>query len=247
MLSFVDAGEERRWFRFLSRWSLFAGVVYLGLLLVMIFGVMPASQNSTLPEEYFELGAAIESPAVYRLAIALDVAAWLALGGFFVAFAAILIPRAPVRGVLVAACGAGQVIGLAGAYLRLSGTSDLAARYEGAAPDRREALLDSYLDLQLVVSSHFDAGALLWSTALILVASATWSVAGFPRWLAALIGLPGILQLANAVFSLVTGLDYLAFLFILALLLLIAGFFTLAWRFWRKTPGSTPEGGDASG
>lgn len=107
----VGAGEDRRWFGFLSRWSLFAGVVYLGLLLVMIFGVMPASQNSPLPEEYFELGAAIENPAVFRLAIALDVADWLALGGFFVAFAAIFISRAPVRGVLVAACGVGQVLG----------------------------------------------------------------------------------------------------------------------------------------
>lgn len=141
---------------------------------------------------------------------------------------------------------AGQVIGLAGAYLRLGGTSDLAARYEDAAPDGREALLNSYLDLQLVVSSHFDAGALLWSIALILVASVMWSVAG-PRWLTALIGLPGILQLSNAVFGLVTGLDYLAFLFILALPLLIAGFFALAWRFWRKTPGPAPEGDDAYG
>ena len=112
-----------------------------------------------------------------------------------------------------------MVIGLAGAYLRLSESSELAARYEGVAPDWPEALLRSYPDLQLVISSHFDAGALLWSTALILVASATWSVAGFPRWLVAL---PGILQFANAVFSLATGPDYLAFLFVLALLLLIA-------------------------
>ena len=115
-----------------------------------------------------------------------------------------------------------MVIGLAGAYLRLSETSELAARYEGVAPDWPEALLRSYPDLQLVISSHFDAGALLWSTALIIVTSATCSVAGFPRWLVALIGLPGILQFANAVFSLATGLDLLAFLFVLALLLLIA-------------------------
>lgn len=82
----------------------------------------------------------------------------------------------------------------------------------------------------------------MWSTALILAASAVWSVAGFPHWLAALIALPGALQLTNVVFSLATGLDSLAFLFIFALLLLIVGFFALAWWFWRKLPGPTPEG-----
>lgn len=34
MLSLVAAGEERRWFAFLSRWSLLAGLAVMGLLLL---------------------------------------------------------------------------------------------------------------------------------------------------------------------------------------------------------------------
>lgn len=114
MTAFVDVGGSGSWSRFLSRWSLLAGAVILALMLAFVLGILPAGQGGDLPPRYFELAAAIESPAVYRLTIALDIATWLALGGFLVALGAIIYHRAPVRGGLVAACGVGQVSGLIG-------------------------------------------------------------------------------------------------------------------------------------
>lgn len=241
MSLFVESGEDRRWFGFLSRWSLFGGVVILGMMLTFSVGVLPAGQNDELPPEYFELAAAMDSPVLYRLTTALDLGTWLALGGFFVALAAILYRRAPVRGVLIAACGIGQISGVIGAYTRLLGTSELAAGYGTAAPDEQEALLRSYSDLQLTVFSHFGVGTLLWSVALLLAASAVWSLEGLPRWLAALIALPGVVELPSSVLRIATDAG-LEFLLPLELLLLVVAFFSVSWVFRRRAPGAVPDG-----
>jgi len=227
--------EDTRWWRFLARWSLLAGLVDLGLLLAFSFVVFPAAQNSLLSEEYFELVAAAHNPALYRLTIALDVTGWLALSGFFITLAAILIRRAPIRGAFLAACGIGQVAGAIGAFIRLTGTTALAGRYVTAAPDQQAALLQSYLDLQLVVSAHFATGALLWGTSLVLAASIAWSLTQFPRWLAIVIALPGIIELPKSILQIVTGMD-LGFLILLELPLLMVAFFAVAGVFWRRTP-----------
>lgn len=244
MSSFVDAGEDRRWFGFLSRWSLLSGAVVLGLMVSFVAGVLPAGQNSNLPPEYFELAAAMESPVIYRLTIALDVAVWLALGGFFVAFGAALYHYAPVRGVLVAACGVGQVSGLIGAFMRLNGTIGTAELYESAGPDRQEALLQSYSYLQSAFFSHFNAGSLLWSAALLLAASVLWSLDGFPRWLAVVIALPGVVRLPQSILSIATGLD-LGFLILLELLLLVVAFLSVFWTFRGRARRTVPEGSGA--
>src|SRR5438034_8034797 len=122
MVSINDAGDAR-WYRFLSRWSLVAGLVGLGLFLAFFITILPASQNSSLPAEYVELVAASQSPVLYRLTIILDLAGWFGLGGFFLALAAIFARRTPIRGMFVLACGLGMVVGVVGAYARVGGTS----------------------------------------------------------------------------------------------------------------------------
>ena len=232
MSALIDT-TDTRWFRFLSRWALLAAFAELGLLLAFFIVVLPAGQNSPLPEEYFELVAASRNPALYRLTITLDVAGWVALGGFFITLAALFIRRASTRSTFLAACGVGMVSGFIGAYTRLNGTSALAARYLAAAPDQQAALLQSYLDLQRVVFAHFNAGTLLWGIAFVLAASVAWSMAEFPRWLTVLIALPGLVEAPKSVIQIVTGAD-LGFLILLEGPLLMVVFFAVAWGFWRR-------------
>lgn len=145
---------------------------------------------------------------------------------------------------LVAACGVGQVSGLIGAFIRLNGNSETAELYAGAAPDRQEALLQSYSYMQSAVFSHFDAGSLLWGVGLLLAASVVWSLEGYPRWLAAVIALPNVLRLPVIVIEIATGLD-LGFAFLPQFLLLIAAFFSVFWTFRRRARRAVPEGSGA--
>jgi hypothetical protein len=239
MSSLIDVGDTR-WFRFLARWTVIAGLVNLGLLLAFSIFVLPAVQNSPLPEDYVELVAASHSLALYRLTITLDLTAWLMLGGLFITLAAVLARRAPIRATFLAACGMGQVVGLLGAFARLQGTSELAAQYVTAVPDQQAALLQSYHDLQLFFTSAFGIGALLWGVALVLAASVAWSTATFPRWLSILIALPGIIELPKSLVQIVTGAD-LGFLILLELPLLIVAYFAVAAVFWRRAPARAPE------
>lgn len=227
--------ESHVWLRFLSRWSLFAGLVVLGLFLAFFIGVVSASQNSPLPSEYMELVAASRSPAMYRVAITFDVLSWLMLGGFFITLAALLARRAPIRSTFLTACGIGQVAGVIGAFTRLTGTSSIAAQYVTAVPAQQALLRRSYLDLVLVFTAHFGAGQLLWAVAFLLGAWGAWSMKEFPRWLTVLIALPGIIALAQILLQLLTGADFFV-LFFLALPLFIVVFFATAGVFWRRKP-----------
>lgn len=234
--------DVQHWFKFLSRWALFGGLTYLGVLGLFFAIIMPASENSPLPPahagefEFLDLAAAIQNPGLYRLFIAFDVAAWLALGGFFLTLAAIFARRAPIRSTFLAACGLGQLAGVIGAHTRFEVTN-LAARYL-ATPEHQEMLFQSYLDLMLTFTSQFGAGALLWSTALVIAASVSWRVAEFPRWLTVVVGSAGLLMLIKQLTRLLTSVD-IAFLFFPALLLLIVTFFGMALVFWRSTPALT--------
>jgi hypothetical protein len=234
MSALIDAGNTH-WFKFMSRWALLAGLLQLGLLLAFFSVVLPAAQNSPLPVEYAEIAAASRNPALYRLTITLDVADWLALGGFLITLAVLLVRQAPIRGTFIAACGMGMVSGFVGAYTRLNATSELAARYLTAAPDQQATLLQSYLDIQRAISADFSAAGLLWGLALVLAASAAWSMAEFPRWLTVLIALPGLIQLPKTVFEIATGANLFLILIILEEPLLIVAYFAVARAFWRQT------------
>jgi hypothetical protein len=202
------------------------GLVLLGVLVA--FGViMTASAGGALPPEYDELVGAIRLPALYRTATALDVAGWLGLGGFFALAAAAFARRAPLRSLLIAGCGIGQLAGAIGAFTRLAGISALAAQYVIATPDRQPALLRAFLDLQLVIGAHFAAGSLLWSIGLLIVASAAWSARALPRWLTGLIALTGVCNLAGDIIGIV-GAPLPCALFILPLTLLTTSLFGVA-------------------
>ena len=238
MSSFSDA-TERLWFRVLSRWSLVAGLMIVSLLTVAITVVLPASQRSTLPAEYGDLVAAASNPALYRLFAAFDMAVWLALGGLFVTLAALFARVAPIRSAFIRVCGIGQVMGFFGAVVRLAGITDLAARYASAAPDQQAALLLPYLNLQLVLNCAFRAGSMLWGAAFVLAATVAWSSLAFPRWLAVLLAVPGILILSSAISFILTGVEF-GFLLLPGLVLLIVNFWSLAALFWRRAPAGAP-------
>lgn len=226
MSSIIDS-EITRWFRFLSRWALLAGLVNLGLLVAFSIVVLPTAQNSPLPEEYLELVAAGNNPAMYRLTIM--------LGVLFLTLAALFAEHNSIRSVLLAACGVGMVSGFIGAYMRLLGTNGLAVQYLTAAPDEKASILQMYFILQGLFIAHFSAGALLWGIAFLLAASAAWSMAEFPRWLTVLLALPGLVQVPKSVIEIVTGTD-LGFLILLQIPLAITVYFALAIVFWRGAP-----------
>jgi hypothetical protein len=234
-------------FRFLSLWAVFAGI--MDMVMYVIYPILSSgSDGSLLPQEYDELMWAINRPALYHIAITLDVLGWLTLGVFFLALTAILIRPAPIRGALIAGCAAGQLVGCAGAFVRLNGISDLATHYARVAPDQQAALLRSYADLQLIINSLFTAGGTLWAIALLLVASVLWSRAEFPRWLTGLIALPGLLNLISNIVGMVTGAQLPFLIEILGLMLLTPMEFAVAWVFWRRvrTSQTNPQPAEAA-
>jgi len=238
--------DHASWLRFLARYALLAVMIDLITWPLVVLWFLPASQGSPLAPAYDELVAATHSPGVYRVLITLDVAGWLMLGIFLITLAALFARHAPIRSTLVAACGIGQVAGMSGAFLRLTGISDLAAHYVTAAPDQKAALLRSFLDLQLVINSLFTAGGTLWAIAFVLAASAAWSSAAFPRWLAGLIALPGILNLTSNLFEMVTGSEILFVVNIVSVFLLTVVNFAVAGVFWRHAWAFSRRSGDAA-
>lgn len=239
MSSLVDIGNAN-WFRFLSRWALLTGLNYLGLILAILMLVIPTSQNSPLPETYFELVAAARSPAFYRLAIALDISAWIAFGGLLITFAALFVRYAPIRSSFIAASGVAMVSGFIGACFRLAGTSALAVSYLTVTSGEQAAILQSYMELLRLINILFSAGGLLGGIGLLLTASAAWSIAVFPRWSNVLLALSAVLQISKAAIELATGAD-LGLLALLANILVIIGLFAIARVFWQRLPASLAE------
>jgi hypothetical protein len=226
------AGDTGRWYRFLSRWVLFAGTAYLGLIVLFISLILPAGRDGSLPQDYLELTAATRELALYRLTIAFDVASWLGLGGFLIAIAGLFFARAPIRSTFIAALGIGALVGFFGACLRLAGIPDLAARYLAATTAQQAPQLHSYLDLQHQINVSFSAGGLLTSLALLLAASIAWRASSFPRWVTVLLALAGILGTAKGGIELTTGAD-LGPLGLLCAALLIISFLRIAGTLWR--------------
>ena len=234
MSSLMDTGSAN-WFRLLSRWALLTGIMYLGLILAFLTLVIPASQNSPLPETYFELVAATRSPILYRLTIGVDVITNLALGGLLITLAASFAHRAPIRSTFIAAGGVGMLSGFIGACFRLAGTSALATSYLTVTPVEQAAILQSYLDLLRLVNILFSAGGLMAGIAMLLATSVAWSMAQFPRWSNVLLALSAVMQISKAIIELATGAD-LGLLGLLGSILLIVALFGVASAFWRRVP-----------
>jgi hypothetical protein len=193
-----------------------------------------------LPETYFELIAAARNPLFYRLTIAIDIAAWLALGGLLIAFAALFGRHAPIRSSFIAASGVGVVSGFIGACFRLAGTSALAASYLTVIPGEQAEILQSYVELLRLINILFSAGGLLAGIGLLLAASVAWTMAEFPRGSNVLLAISAILHISKAAIELGTGAD-LGPLALLANILVIIGLFVIAAVFWRRQPASEAQ------
>lgn len=190
--------ESARWLRFLSRWALAMVLTALALLAVFLGGIGFAPSDDALGTTYSEFLQAARSPVMHRVFTALDGLGWVMMGGALLVLAVVLKDRAPVRALLIAACGIGMFTGVLRALMRLVGVSDLAAQYAGATPAQRTALLQPMLVLYEIIRAHFVAGDVLAGAGWLLVTSVGFAFAGFPRWLTGWFALAGVLSLLQA-------------------------------------------------
>jgi hypothetical protein len=216
------------WAKFVARSALLLGLAGLALMamFVAVLGVDPS-------DPYSELAAAARNPAAYRLSAFLDMLTWVGIGGVLLAFAGTFAARAPMRALLLAALGAGQVVGYLGGALRLGAISELGTRYAAAAPDQQAALGQIYLTLAQVTFTHYGAGQWLYGPGYLLIAWLAFSQAGVPRWVTVWFALMGLYAVANqlsfvALGSLLPGVFFLVFMLGQDLVSL-----ALAITFWR--------------
>jgi hypothetical protein len=166
----------------------------------------------------------------------LDMLAWFGIGGVLLAFGGYFAVHAPVRALVMAAAGAGQVIGALGGYMRLGVVSDLAVRYVTASPDQRAAIEQAFVSLPQVVASHYGAGQWLYGIGYLLVASLAFSHGGVPRWMTVWFAVMGMYSIANqlsvvAVGALLPGVLFLVFMLGQDLVSLV-----IAVTWWRGAP-----------
>ena len=223
--------NEADWGRFVARSALLLGVAGLALMAIFL-AVVPVDPS----EPNAELVAAARNPAVYRVAALLDMLAWFGIGGVLLAFGGYFAARAPIRALVLAAAGAGQVIGALGGYMRLGVVSDLAVRYVTAAPDQRAAIEQAFVSLPQVVGSHYGAGQWLYALGFLVIASLALSHGGVPRWMTVWFALMGMYAIANqllvvAVGALLPGVLFLVFMLGQDLVSLV-----IAVTWWRGAP-----------
>lgn len=234
-LALTQTGDEStRWLRFLSRWALATVIMGVALLVVYIGGIGFAPSDNALGAKYSELLQAVRAPVMYRLAMVFDALGWLMMGGALVILAAILQRQAPIRSLLIAACGVGLIVGVLGGVMRLVGNSDLAAQYASSAPAQQTALLGPTLALYETVSALFVVGDFLGGAGWLLVASAGFALAAFPRWLAVWFTVAGALSMLQGVTS---ALDMFSFpVLLLTIILGVLGVHAaMAVAFWRPS------------
>lgn len=194
--SLANDSFPARLFHFLSRWAM---VTLLMLLMTMVLyggGVGSATADNALGTQYAELFQSVRSPILYRLDTLSETFHWLMIGGSLIILAGLLDRRTPILAAVVAVCGIAQLFGSLASLMRESGISDLAARYASAGPVQQAALLQSFLDLNRVIQPHYASATLLQGAGFLLVGWAAWRWTGFPRWLAALLAIAGLLGLA---------------------------------------------------
>jgi hypothetical protein len=237
--------EAARWLRFLARWALVTALMVIALMVVNLGGVGFAPSDSALGAEYSELLQAVRAPGMYRASMVLDALGWVMMGGTLLALAAILKSRAPIRALLIGACGIGSLTGVLGGFMRLVGISAFAAQYAVAAPDQQSALLPAALALREIISAHFVAGDFLVGAGWLLVASVGLAWAAFPRWVAGWFALAAGLSFLQGATSAVG-----AFSFPVLLLTVVVGVLGLhaatAVAFWRPAPAMSAATANAS-
>jgi hypothetical protein len=237
--------ESARWLRFVSRWALAMVLVGLALLVVFIGGIGFSPADNALGAEYSELLQAVRTPLMYRLFTTLDALGWVMMAGAMLALAVGLRRQAPIRTMLIAACGLSLLVGVLGGAMRLVGISALAAQYAVAAPAQQTALLPSMLALYEIIGAHFVVGDMFCGAGWLLVAWVGFGLAGFPRWLAGWFVLAGLLSLLQGITS---GIG--AFSFPILLLTIVVGVLGLhaaiAVAFWSPNSGLVAAEANAS-
>ncbi len=150
----ASSTETAGWLWLLARWSLLTSLGALAVTLVLLLGV---GFNSSVPPDYAELVQASRLPTAYRIAMMFDAIGWLLIGGVLLNFAGLACSHSPMRAAFLAACAIGQLAGSLGGFMRLDGTSVLAAHYASASAAEQAVLQQSYLVLDAVIQSHFHA------------------------------------------------------------------------------------------
>ncbi len=234
------------WWRFLARWSLFAAIN--GVVGWSIF-IYVSAQGVSAAGERGDLNVALAYPALWRVAMVYDTLAWLFIGGTVIIFAAILFRQRPILGLLLAAAAMSDLFGSMGGYVRLHTVSDLATQYLAAGSDQQLAVLQTYHQVWLLVSNLQGFGALLTKLGLLVIGTATFHVAEFPRWLAIGFVAQAVVGLTYETMSILGISSPLVFL-----LTVIYVFCFLAWDIamarlfrWRGAPGSRANFPDTAG
>ena len=227
----ASSTETAGWLWLLARWSLLTSLGALALTLVFLLGV---GFDASVPPEYAELLQASRQPTVYRIAMVFDAVGWLLIGGVLLSFAGLARSHSPMRAAFLAACAIGQLAGSLGGFMRLDGTSALAAHYASASVAEQAVLQQSYIVLNAVIQSHFHAGQLLQGAGFLVAATVALGLVAFPRWLAFCIAIPGVTSSLVFVVQLVAEFSF-PLLLLHILVGIIAVPFVLALTFWRES------------
>ena len=182
-----DAG-----FRLLPYAAAAVAITIVGLAAVGFGGVSFKAGDQAMGERYVELLQAVRSPGLHRLEMLFDGAGWLSIGVVLSLLAAATHPWSPGCAIVVAACGIGQLIGAQGGFERFVGISDLAAAYAAAGPSQQEEIARAYMTMFDTVQAHFHEGQLLQAVGFLVAAWGLSRVPGLPRWLAVVVGAPGV-------------------------------------------------------
>jgi hypothetical protein len=211
--------EPLLWLKLFPRWSLITAVVALIIPIVFLLGLGQRGSDEILGLEYVELFQAVRNPGMFGTVWAIDAFIWLMLGGVLLISSGIIRLHKPIEASFLAVCAATQTFGALGSLLRFDGISDIALSYVIASPDQQAALLISYLDLWRIINGLNHIAVLFQGVGFLLVAFGFYSLRGFPRWLAAWFGIPGLLAMLQFSFF-ISGQNYV---FVLNVLGLVVG------------------------
>ena len=145
-----------------------------------------------VPLEQTYLIGGSESPIALRALAITEVLLWLSLGGLLLAFSKMFKNSAPIRSTFIA--GTGIIMGASsiGGLLHLRASADLASRFVEATGAEQAAIVQQYLTLFQTIEAYFTFGELASAIGYLLIGSVALSFQGFPRWLAAWLGLSGL-------------------------------------------------------
>jgi hypothetical protein len=182
--------------------------------------------------DHDELLMAAYAPALYRTSMVFDALGWLAMGGLVVIAGLAMARDATVRGPLAAALGVTAIVGVAGAFLRLTVVGDLGRQFAAAPATEQSSILSLYRSIEWIIAAHFDAGQLTVGLGFLVVGSAALRVAWVPRRIAWLLIAPGLTSFVLLGTTVILDLFLFPVLLVHVVVLAAAGL-ALAATWWR--------------